>query len=245
MKICGRCDGDGPFNQNRSAKDGLSPYCTFCMRQFDRESYQRHREERNEKKRAWRKENPEKVKETKRAWEKENPEKLKAMYKRQGERRNASARARYARDPSKKAASHRRWRQAHPERELAVRMRRRARKREARGEVTGEQLAARLEVFGGMCAYCANAPYEDFDHAIALAKGGTNWPANIRPACKKCNDRKGTNTWRLVNFGQVVEGIEVLSDLMKALRNRERVGQFSYAERELHRQQYREAMGLD
>jgi hypothetical protein len=29
------------------------------------------------------------------------------------------------------------------------------------------------------------------DHVKPLARGGSNWPANLRPACKSCNSRKG------------------------------------------------------
>src|SRR5579863_639236 len=54
---------------------------------------------------------------------------------------------------------------------------------------TNEQIAARVAFYGGRCAYCG-APYTDLDHAIPIAQGGSNWPANLRPACKHCNVHK-------------------------------------------------------
>lgn len=242
VKICSKCGSDGPFNKNKRSKDGLSSYCSLCMREADHRSYLRHKEERLKKKCNWRKANREKVKTWKRNWEKENPEKMRAMEERKKPKSNAAARARYAKDPSKKAASHRKWRDAHPEKEKAVRLRRRARKLGARGVSTGEQIAARIEFFGGLCAYCHEAPYEQIDHAIALANGGTNWSANLRPACRTCNDRKGTKTWRFVKLGSVVDGDRATTYLWKLCKNQLKWSnrRFEYAEFEKSRLQYRE-----
>lgn len=219
VKVCTRCGGKGPFNKNNKEDDGLSRYCRECMRKtqaayraehpdlmkaYDKKSYQKHSSERLVSKSAWRKANKSKVKMTKRKWEKQNPDKVKAMCKRKAPRRAYNERLRYAADPSKKAASHKKWREAHPEREKAVRLRRRARKLNANGAASGEQIAARIELFGGVCAYCRIRPYRDVDHVISLVAGGTNWPANLRPSCKTCNSRKGTTTWRHVTFGSPI-----------------------------------------
>ena len=83
-------------------------------------------------------------------------------------------------------------------------MRRRARKRDARGSASGAQIAARVAVYGGLCAYCGKVPYQDIDHVVALIRGGTNWPANLRPSCKRCNVLKAEETWTKVTFGSPV-----------------------------------------
>ncbi len=75
------------------------------------------------------------------------------------------------------------------------RLLRRARKRGASGVNTRAQIEARVELFGGKCAYCG-AQYEHLDHAIALARKGSNWPANFRPACASCNRKKHSSNWR-------------------------------------------------
>ena len=72
---------------------------------------------------------------------------------------------------------------------------RRARVVGASGTFTQEQLEARIAFFGDCCAYCGG-PYQHLDHAIALSKGGTNWPANFRPSCAKCNCSKNDGNWR-------------------------------------------------
>jgi len=64
-----------------------------------------------------------------------------------------------------------------------------ARKRQAVGTCTIDQLIARWSFYGNRCYICgvlANAT----DHVIPLSKGGTGWPANLRPICKSCNSRK-------------------------------------------------------
>lgn len=67
------------------------------------------------------------------------------------------------------------------------------RKYEAQGFSTKDQLQARWEYYGGRCWICVNEATE-IDHVIPLTKGGTNWPANLKPICRSCNARK-SNTW--------------------------------------------------
>jgi 5-methylcytosine-specific restriction endonuclease McrA len=61
----------------------------------------------------------------------------------------------------------------------------------AAGCFTEAQVAARVAFYGGLCWICRAAPYEALDHVKPLARGGSNWPANLRPACHPCNSRKG------------------------------------------------------
>jgi 5-methylcytosine-specific restriction endonuclease McrA len=57
---------------------------------------------------------------------------------------------------------------------------------------TPVQLAARLSMWPG-CWMCG-APWTDVDHVKPLARGGAHALANLRPACRGCNLRKGS-TW--------------------------------------------------
>jgi len=82
------------------------------------------------------------------------------------------------------------WREQHHSR--------RAREVHAPGQASVEQIQARIDFYGRCCAYCEN-PYECVDHVIPLSRGGSNWPANLRPACRHCNSSKGRRTlfeWR-------------------------------------------------
>ena len=106
---------------------------------------------------------------------------------------NAKRRANH--DPKRAAERSRRW-YSNPINRRVHRLRRRALENDAPGTCTADQLRARLTLFGWTCWMC-RAPYEAIDHVIPLSKGGTNWPANLRPACKSCNNRKGAKDWRL------------------------------------------------
>ena len=82
------------------------------------------------------------------------------------------------------------YQKAHPEVYRASWYRRRARKRNAVGTASHAQIQARIDYYGGRCWMCGK-PYEVVDHVIPLCRGGTNWPANLRPACRNCNQKKG------------------------------------------------------
>jgi 5-methylcytosine-specific restriction endonuclease McrA len=59
-----------------------------------------------------------------------------------------------------------------------------------RGQASPEQIRARIDYYGGRCWMCGSPEADTLDHVIPLARGGTNWPANLRPACRSCNSRK-------------------------------------------------------
>ncbi len=52
----------------------------------------------------------------------------------------------------------------------------------------------RLEYYGGKCVYCGSCESIEIEHRIPVSRGGTNLPANLVPACQKCNRSKGTKT---------------------------------------------------
>lgn len=85
--------------------------------------------------------------------------------------------------------SMRRWTAENKHRKAANQARRRERIAGAQGSATIDQIAARVAYFGGRCWMCGG-PYEAIDHVKPLARGGSGWPANLRPACKSCNSAK-------------------------------------------------------
>lgn len=107
--------------------------------------------------------NKQKVAAANSAWKKANPELVKCL--------------------------HKKWRDANPEKVKAAVNRRRSNKAKAKGACTAEQLQARIDFYGGRCAYCG-AKATVADHVKPLARGGTNFPANIRPSCTHCNSSK-------------------------------------------------------
>ena len=69
---------------------------------------------------------------------------------------------------------------------------------EAPGVCTPENLIARINYYGGRCWMCG-AVADTIDHVIPLARGGSNHPANLRPACRSCNSvKKDRDIWELV-----------------------------------------------
>ena len=109
-------------------------------------------------------------------WREANPEKIKAYQ--QSERgqaiRRKNRRAHYRRDPV-----YYKWKA----------LERYGKKRGAKGKATRKQIEARWAMFGGRCWLCGGVATAT-DHVQPLAKGGSNWPANLRPVCGPCNSRK-------------------------------------------------------
>lgn len=59
---------------------------------------------------------------------------------------------------------------------------------------TREQIQGRIDFYGHRCWMCGEA-FDCIDHVIALNRGGTNHPANLRPACTSCNAAKKDKPW--------------------------------------------------
>lgn len=72
----------------------------------------------------------------------------------------------------------------------------RMRERQAAGRCSYKQLKARFDYHGNKCIYCAGIGDLTVDHLIPLTRGGTNWPANLAPACRSCNGRKRHRTYQ-------------------------------------------------
>lgn len=115
-------------------------------------------------------------------WRERNPEKFKEQRKRELPANRVRVR---------------KWAQDHPEwaKELArtSRSNRRARKRNASGRWTREQIIQLLADQDYKCAACATDIIGHFerDHKMPLALGGSNDISNIQLLCLPCNRSKG------------------------------------------------------
>jgi 5-methylcytosine-specific restriction endonuclease McrA len=68
-----------------------------------------------------------------------------------------------------------------------------AKRKGAAGKYTRREWLELLAEYEYRCAYCGrriNRKTASADHVIPLSGGGTNWIANIVPACLPCNQRK-------------------------------------------------------
>lgn len=70
--------------------------------------------------------------------------------------------------------------------------RRKAMAESTAGPMERSQIAA---AFGGRCGYCRERSAQHWDHRVPIAKGGKDEPANLVPACAKCNYKKGQAVW--------------------------------------------------
>lgn len=168
---CSTCETSKPaddFHRNRATRTGRDGVCKACVT-ARRAAQRAHRAV---VAKGWRDRNRERINEQKRR-----------DYRRitREERREAS----------------RDWRRRNPDlvrqQIRAQNAARYARIKGAAGHASGEQIAARWAYYGDRCWMC-RAPATDTDHVKPLAAGGSNWPANLRPACRSCNRSKSA-TW--------------------------------------------------
>lgn len=76
----------------------------------------------------------------------------------------------------------------------------------------GSKARALMRATDGVCAICKNPVNTDsrskrfatVDHKVPKAKGGNNKPANLRLACRACNNKKGSRMPKKWKPGQLV-----------------------------------------
>ncbi|ANA86646.1 HNH endonuclease [Gordonia phage ClubL] len=62
-------------------------------------------------------------------------------------------------------------------------------------QINPEAWSAKVEYWGGRCWMCGSVPAViEMDHVKPVSRGGCHIIANLRPACRSCNARKG-NRW--------------------------------------------------
>ena len=178
-KICTRCGFSYPatleyFRSAKLGKYGLKSECRTCTLLRDAENRRKHAEKRAETNAAYRKAHPEWVKEVKRR------------------HYNRHRSAVIAKSQEYRINNPEYWKRS-KEKEAQKSANRHARKKNAPGQFTTNEVLGKYEAQCRKCFYCLcdlNGQYQ-VDHYIPLARGGTNWPDNIVLACPKCNFRKG------------------------------------------------------
>lgn len=166
----------------------------LCGPCYKRQWYEEHRKERIQAQKEWRVRNREYHKDYNRRYRREHLEEKRLynyQYSREHREEALERTKRWQKEnPERAKARSNRWKRENPERVRIHGNRRRARKVNAEGCASAEQIAARVEYYGGLCYLCGR-PYEAIDHVVPLSRGGSNWPANQRPICALCNARKG------------------------------------------------------
>lgn len=120
-----------------------------------------------------------------------------AEYQRNKPKRVAKNRATRQSDPERANEYSRQWRKRNPERRRASVLNSDAKRKQAPGNCSPEQWIAKCEYFGWRCYLCG-APLTSkmvhAEHRKPISRGGSNWPANLAPACAKCNLSKNSKT---------------------------------------------------
>lgn len=203
-KCCRKCQevkSLDDFHKKSGALDGRQPYCRACnsrvaarkkaerkkadpafaqhLIQYRAEHYRKNREHQRAAARDWRSANPERAAETAAAYLRDYPERREAAHRRYREANREKRRDQF-----------RTWSAANPERSRERQHRRRARIASVLNvRYTADQLAARLDYFGGLCWMCGGTA-TTLDHVKPISRGGANALSNIRPACGRCNSSK-------------------------------------------------------
>lgn len=225
------------FYKSKNSKDGRRGRCRSCCIEDNLEAYHKNEEQNRQRVREFYRENTEKCKESAKRWyyDPKNKDRIvenRKIYRalnrdelltRLGEWRQKNLDReheyrilKYWSDPEKyrkrarDSSSYetlREWRRTHKEEYLLQKARRRVLKMNCKGVCTPEQLKDRVDFYGRKCAYCVSGKFESVDHVIPLVDGGTNWPSNLRPSCRKCNSMKGRRS---------------LSDFLSILKHRQK-----------------------
>jgi 5-methylcytosine-specific restriction endonuclease McrA len=154
--------------------------CKAWKKERDRDYYERKGGEVRERSRRFRQENPERVREYRKVWRERYPEKYEAAkrYWTEYQKENAEQ----ANLKNRKWRAQNRWKAWFYNwrgRELA------------RGQVYAPEVLEWIKNLNSPpCSYCGEVA-ETMDHLIPRIEGGTNDRANLRPACHRCNRRKG------------------------------------------------------
>jgi 5-methylcytosine-specific restriction endonuclease McrA len=167
-----------------------------------RAAYARQRERFAAEKRALRARNGEQINQRTREWRDANRERYRAngraFYARHAERLRAERQARYDANPEKHREiarqAHARRMRRDPEQYRAWVRARWAREKDAAGSCTAEEWGVVLDTYGRACLCCGAEDDLTQDHVIPLVLGGTHWPWNLQPLCRRCNSAKSARS---------------------------------------------------
>lgn len=185
-KKCTKCGEIKPlseFHKRKASKDGLRYACKPCTIANTT---------------GYKKANRDRVNESRRDWHSRNKD-VANGYCKNYYSKNRDSRLEYSRDyrsknKEKVYESNKRYLRDNPEFSRVAASRRRSLLAGANGSFSVDQWTSRLEYYESKCMYCGSSESIEIEHRIPLSRGGTNLPANLVPACKSCNCKKGTKT---------------------------------------------------
>lgn len=219
IKTCNKCLRPLPverFSRHVGMRDGFRLDCKDCVNQRSNAYKNARREQIREEANAYYQRNKEAIAVKQKAirplhtaeaaayskeWRKRNREKLKRdkrEYFKANQKRSTVKNKAWREANRAKANRHsQKWRKANPEKRRASSKANKVKRSAAPGACTALQWIAKCEFFGWKCYLCGiklSSKTLHMEHRKPLSRGGSHWPANLAPACKKCNLAKGTQT---------------------------------------------------
>ncbi len=200
------------FNKSAKRPDGLAFACRSCHSQYGKTDAAKA------KRRAFRATNAERINkglrewyhtkcdkrqhyQRSREWIKNNSDKYKEWmrlnYEANKTERILKGRSRYVAKRDEILESQKAYYRNNKQRYQVATRRYKTRRKNAAGHFTFEQWQEKLCYHGHRCYLCKD-PLTDkkihVEHRIPISRGGSNWIANIAPACDSCNLRKNNKT---------------------------------------------------
>lgn len=203
-KVCKTCKRDLPsesFNKHTTSRDRLRPDCRDCTKAHHAKWRAANQAKVLELRKAYYAKKGDDIRSKSIAYRKGNLDLVKQKEKEYRQRYKEPLKARkqsdYQKHKHKYVDKYKAYRQSHPEYARMSCHKRKARFRNAPGTYTRTQFLAKCDYHGWRCYLCKTPlviKELHFDHRKPLAKGGTNWVANLAPACGPCNLAKGHKT---------------------------------------------------
>ena len=204
------------FNKHQNTKDRLRPECKGCQKTYRRGYYSKHQDQLVNYSRNFYRENKEQVLEYCKEYRETHKEQISQALKNwritnairlkkkrakeyQVNKEKVSRKQRTYRQANKEKIAERDQQYAarNPEPRRIAKRNYKARRRQATGSFTTQQWLAKCEFWGWRCYLCGTPltiSTAEPEHRKPLSRGGSNWIANIAPACHSCNASKNNKT---------------------------------------------------
>lgn len=201
MKNCSKCGRDLPlsgFHTHNSTRDKLKPNCKQCQKEYRAAWYQKNRERLIAYSKDFVSDHPEEQKAYSRNYAERNKFAIRERGKKyrngpQREKLLTYKRNHYLANKDSRLIQTRLYAESHPEYGRSKHHRRRAQRFGVSGDFTARSVIEKFAFFGWRCYLCGMAGTIhtlEVDHRKPMSRGGTNWIANIAPACSGCNQKK-------------------------------------------------------
>jgi 5-methylcytosine-specific restriction endonuclease McrA len=164
------------------------------VREKDRKYKHTHRELVNERSKIYKQTHPEKVKKYKDEHREQDNLRARKRYAKNIEKERQRSREKYIRNKAQKQEYQKKYFAERPGLRQERKRTRRAREKQAEGNITKKEWNELVDRFNHTCLRCGRTNIKlTLDHVIPLTCGGSHTIDNAQPLCGSCNSIKHTN----------------------------------------------------